>query len=373
MIDISIDTKTLLAAVKASLPHLTMEVHLPAMSRLWLKAKDGKLTIFAWRGTSGRRQDIECDVRDEGEIVISGKSLSSVLSGLRGDTVRLSAEETTYWVTIQCGRSKIKQPAHPASDYPDVPELPGDVELHEVDAGALATALKRVLFSAKTDEAPVNLNAVHVAESKSGTEVVTTDGHRLTAFSMAKGAWPLPTKTLSLHGAHALLRESDGRNDVMVGVESSGRYIVARFADDTWTATRLVEQKFPPYVAVIPKGKKGTITVDRADLIGALRIVMPTAEVKTRCVALYIEESTLTVHADSDSGVASSEVDIESTGSNPKAIGVSAPYLIDALEHAEEDRVSIDFETELDAMVVREGPYCAVVMPARLSGKASRA
>jgi|GEM_PF-2469730 len=378
MIDISIDTKTLLAAVKASIPHLTTEVHLPAMSRLCLKAKDGHLSIIAWKGLSGRRQDLECEVHGEGSIVFGGKSFASLLSNLRGDTVRLTADETTFWVTIKCGRSKTKQAAYPVTDYPDVPDLPGDAEMLEVDPSELGEALRHVLFSASSDDARVNIFAVHIAKRDDAVDVVTTDGHRMAAYTVSDGAWPLPTSTISAPGAKNLLQELDGERSVRLGVGVDGRYLIAQVGNSTWTAARIVEVTFPPYVQVIPKRKKGTLTVPREDLLGALRVVLPTAEQKAPSCSLIRDGDTIVVHVDSERGLASSEVDVEIDGEAPAVIGVNIRYLADALEHASDDKVQIDVETYLDPMVVREGAYRAVVMPMRTSaadaqGKASRA
>ncbi len=367
MIDIEIPTTVLTAAVKASIPHLTTETHLPALSRLLLTVKDGSLSIMASRGTSARLERLKCDVHSEGAIAISGKGLLSILNVARGKSVRLTVDETSFWATIKTGRSKVQLAASPATDYPDVVEFPADAEAHEADAEALVTALGRVLYAASTKENQTNLHGVFFEVRGEDVHVVTTDGHRLATYQTTTKAWPLDTTLLTLSSAQRLHREVE--DSVSLRTTPDDRYIVATLSDSTWIALRTSPAKFPPWSQLVPKTKKGALRFKRADALAAIREVLPSAP-ETNYGELHLDDS-LTIQARNENGQAITEADVSVEGKPPSLIATSLRYLSEALEAAEDEDAEVWFQDALDPMVVHEGPYRGLVMPMRLSGAAS--
>jgi DNA polymerase-3 subunit beta len=314
--------------------------------------------------------DVPAKVTKPGGLTLPAKALADVVKSLAADAVTIRAQENNF-AQVSGGRAEFKIVGLGARDYPQLPALPE--VFTPVDAAALGALIDRVAFSVSTDESRYHLSGALLEQRERGLRMVSTDGHRLSLADVATevrlgrdeaGDILIPRKALL-----ELRRAMDAADQVGLGFTSG--HIHARLGDATISA-RLLEAKFPPYEAVIPKAVHRTVEVERETLAAALKRVGLFSPEKSGGVSMEVREATLTIRTDSpELGEAREEVDIVSVaGAGRIAVGWNARYLGEALAKLDGDRVAFDFgEGPEDPGVLRplEGNDCLfVVMPMRL-------
>jgi DNA polymerase-3 subunit beta len=140
------------------------------------------------------------------------------------------------------------------------------------------------------------------------------------------------------------------------------------FAAGDWQmVARLLTGQFPNYEAVIPKAGNKTLTVDTAELKGALSRVAQMADVLTSAVKFSLDAETALQSSSPEYGEATEQIEAEYTG-EPLAIGFNATYLLDFLAHTS-GKVEAVFSDENSAGLFRiagRSDYQYVVMPMRV-------
>jgi DNA polymerase-3 subunit beta len=253
------------------------------------------------------------------------------------------------------------------TDFPVLPDPKGQ-KFVTVPGHALADLLKRTKFSVSTDEARVNLNGVLFESNGTVGTMVSTDGHRLTKYSL-----PFPGPKLDRgiiiprKGMMEIERVLD-RVQGEVGLAVDGQHIFIQAAELT-LSVKLNNVVFPPYEKVIPGDYKRRVTALRDELVDALRRAEVMAPEKTATVRLQLDKGSLQLTADNpDLGVAHQEIEID-YGGDPLVAGFNARYLIEVLEAIDTKQVHLDFQGELDPCVIRPvagADFLGVVMPMRI-------
>jgi DNA polymerase-3 subunit beta len=255
------------------------------------------------------------------------------------------------------------------ADFPALPSPKKSIKVAMVPVDALAELVDKTVFSVSTDEARGNLNGVLFESNGELGTMVSTDGHRLTKLSLPLAGPKLERGIIiPRKGMLEIKRILDRLGGGQVGVTVDGQHIFLQ--TDTMTlSVKLNNVVFPPYEQVIPKKYDRRVTADRAELVDMLTRAEVMAPEKTATVRVQLAAGSMQVTADNpDLGVAHQEIEVEYQG-DPLVAGFNARYMLDILGGCESQRVTLDFQGELDPCVIRpvEGSdYLGVVMPMRI-------
>ena len=125
----------------------------------------------------------------------------------------------------------------------------------------------------------------------------------------------------------------------------------------------------PDYKQVTPESTKLSISLERDNLLHALRRVSILSSEKTRSVKFGIDKGSLTlISVSPEVGEAKETLPLNYDGDQVE-LGFNARYLMDVLEVITEDRVEIGLIDELSPAVIKPGGdevYLSVIMPMRV-------
>lgn len=312
-------------------------------------------------------ETLPCDVAIQGSVGVWASHLHSMVRVLGNSDVLVRALDGA-WVQIKEGRTEYKVQGVTAGDFPDLPD-PDGVSFTEVKAPVLTSLIDKTLFSVCADEAKVNLNGALLESDGKTATMVSTDGHRLTKYSVAldlpelAGGVVIPRKGLA--EIRRLVGHLDGACSLGVG---RGQVFVR--AGDVLVAVKLCGVTFPPWRQVLPKGHQSTARVSRSELLDALRQAVVVAPNKTLSTKITVEPKRLRLAADSpDLGSVNLEVPAEwSNAKGSIAVGVNGNYVSEALSAIEADQVELRLNGPLDAVAIvpaeaDDDGLLAVVMP----------
>ena len=344
---------------------------MPVLANVLLRATtNDELVCSATDMMIALTETVPCKVSSPGSLTLGVRHLHNVIRTLPSGALRIKSLDNS-WAQILASRSEFKLMGMPEGDFPDLPDSAG-VEFTDVPSHKLVDLIEKTLFSVSTDEARINLNgALFESDGKTAT-MVSTDGHRLTKYSM-----PLEGPSLSagiiiprkgMDEIRKVLNRVEG--SCMLGI--SDQYLFVQ-ADALTLSVKLNNVTFPPWQQVVPKDFQRRAGIDREELTAALRQAAVIAPEKTATVKVQLDKGGLKLNADNpELGAINLDLPVDYDGSSLTA-GFNANYLIEALSAVDSDRIYLDFQGELDPCVLRpasddgDAPdFLAVVMPMRI-------
>lgn len=298
-----------------------------------------------------------------GGLCVNAKSLADLAKSLKGspgpggrESVEMRQGTALALTVASDGLDTTLIAAH-ERDFPKIPTTAKPYTA--INGDKLAELIDSVTFAMCQDETRFHLNGVYLETDGKQVRVVATDGHRLT---LAQGQCiedepGMPrSKGVIVHGKGArelvkLLQTAEGKTSVCVDGE---RLFVRRGGWEI--AIKLIDATYPPYEQVIPKDHKRVCTVERKPLIAALKRAK-TLCTQTRGVKLTLESGKLRLTSDDpDKGESHESLKASSEYADNGGgfvIGVSAPYLLQAVEQIDDKYVTIEVANELDPVLVR--------------------
>ena len=245
---------------------------LPVLSGIQVTATGEQIELVGCDLDLTIRVKIPAQVDSEGQAVVPAKLFDGLTTRLKPGAVVFEVEGDDARISAGPARAGVR--LLPADEFPRVAELEGTTVT--VDGGPLAEALRQVIPAASRDDARPILTGVLIAATSDGVRLVATDSYRLAVRDLA-GVGLLGEGQKVLVGARGL-------NEVQ-RVFSSGEVTVTlgerevRFASESRSVTaRLIEGEFPNYEQLIPNGYPNRLTVSRAALEEAVRLMQIVGE-----------------------------------------------------------------------------------------------
>ena len=198
------------------------------------------------------------------------------------------------------------------------------------------------------------MNGIYFDITTEDITMVASDGHKLVrcktlaARGNERAAFILPKKPANLmknllpkKGAgHGNFLEFDERNAVVT-------------LENYRMVCRLIEGRYPNYNSVIPQNNPYKVTVDRLQLIGALRRVYFFSSQASSLIKLRMQENQIVISAqDIDFSTSAEETQTCQYAGNPMSIGFKSTFLIDILNNISADEVVIELADPSRAGVI---------------------
>lgn len=337
---------------------------LPVLAGLRLELSGDDLVITGSDLDLTITVSLEVAGNDDGVAVIPAKLLSDVVRAVEPGAVDVSVEGGD--AQISAGRSQFSLRTIPADEYPQVADVSG--EGVQLDANALAEALRQVVPAASSDDSRPILTGVLMAAEGDGLRLVATDSYRLsvrdlTGAHVFSGEQTILVPSRALTELTRLLSSADGV-ELHLGERD------ASFAVGTVrVTTRLIEGDFPNYRGLIPDSNPNKLTVDRGALLDAVRRVRLLAQEATPVRLSMSADGLELVAMTQDVGQAHESVDGDYNGED-LTVAFNADYLSVGLDVAPGDEVTLETVDALKPALLRapsHPEFLYLLMPVRVS------
>ena len=222
----------------------------------------------------------------------------------------------------------------------------------EMEASVLLGGINRAVFATADDELRPVMNGIYFDITTEDITMVASDGHKLVRCKTlaAKGneraAFILPKKPASL--IKNLLPKEQGQ----VVIEFDERNAVFTL-EKYRMVCRLIEGRYPNYNSVILQNNPYKVTVDRMQLVGALRRVSIFSSQASSLIKLRMQPNQIVISAqDIDFSTSAEETLACQYDGNPMSIGFKSTFLIDILNNIAADEVIIELADPSRAGVI---------------------
>ncbi|MDH4092763.1 MAG: DNA polymerase III subunit beta [Cyclobacteriaceae bacterium] len=319
---------------------ITTNPVVPILENFLFELEKGSLTVTASDLQTSMITDLQVESKEKGSIAVPARILLDTLKNLPEQPVTFSIDESTYSIEIISDNGRYKLSGENATDFPKVPSVANDFTA-EISTEVLARAINNTIFATSNDELRPAMTGVYVNLGDKNTTFVATDGHRLVRYrrtdvkSENGSSIIIPRKALNLLKA-TLPAEN---TDVSLNFNLSNAYF--KFGNIKMIC-RLIDERFPDYDNVIPSVNNIKMSIERNDLLGALRRISIYANKTTHQVRLKITGSELQISAeDLDfSNEANERLSCEHDGEDIE-IGFNAKFLIEMLNNMDSDKIKL--------------------------------
>lgn len=268
---ISVTQKFLAAALERGAAVAPKKSAIQILSHVRLRASaDGVLAVATTDLDRFAEADCEASVTEPGAVTVPAPAFTTLVGKHPKDgEIDLKVEGGA--LIVRCGRSKVKLPTLPASDFPKwADEVP--VAQFVMGGESFERSFNRVRFAAAVDgNVQWYLQGVCVDPDAAADtlRLAGTDGHRLAvcAIPLPEGAEEAPRCIIPSEALDTALRIFKGAGEVIVALTVRA---VSFTADGLRLSCKLIDGTFPDYRRIIPERGAPAITFKRADFVDCL-------------------------------------------------------------------------------------------------------
>lgn len=355
--NITVNTQTLateirllnkIAPAKAALPVLT-HILLRAEDQLYLAATDLQISLTT---------SCQAQINEVGLVALPAKKLLELLDQLPDADMTIATDK--HHVRIACGSFKSRLQAWPAADFPTIPEVAGEAAV--LPARSLRMMVERVVYAISDKTGKYVLNGALLSLLDEVFAMVSTDGRRLSIATASCDKSPslsavIPKKTLE-----ALVGHCDGGKEVAFSFTDKHLFFQV---GKRLLVSAMIADAFPKYERIIPRNTDKRATIDRVQLIAALKRVGSVSDENEAIVFNFAQGLLHLTTSSAGIGDADEDINISYDGDDSRFV-LNASHVTDFLEHATQPSVTIDMKTDAPTLFTDGPDFINVVMGMRL-------
>jgi DNA polymerase-3 subunit beta len=204
-------------------------------------------------------------------------------------------------------------------------------------------------------------------------DVIATDGHVLSFCSLIEGQ---KDEDLSLLKGTNILVPQKVLNLVLksasenAGIFANEKYIRFDFKNSDFEYTifsKLIDETYPNYKAVLPKDYSNRIWVNRIELLKSIQRLSLFSSSTTHQIKIEFSENMKISALDFDMGAEANEtLNVKCEGDNME-VGLNANYAIQTLQAMQDEEIMIEYDTPIKAVVLEGKEHKCIIMPVRLN------
>ena len=366
---ITLDTTILQKKLSFVTHGISSRTQLPVLLNFLLEASGGQLRISSTDLEIGIQVSLSAEVEEEGRVTIPARSFTELVQSLSTKTVSLLTSGASVEVVSSKTRSLFQTIS--ADEFPKLFEDKGS-KIASIDLESFQGALSGVIFAVSTETSRPALSGVLLRPESDGFLLVATDGYRLSLRRHISKEGKLSEGSSSLIIPARVMREAssikdeEGKLELYILPESN--QILFQQGGSVLVG-RLIEAEFPNFEKIIPTEQSSKISVDREELLKAVKITSIFARESANIIKFSLKQGNLVVSSQTPS-LGENTVDVEGklTGEENE-IAFNARYLLEFLSHVGSETITFEMTGPLNPGVFRidgDSSYLHLIMPIRI-------
>ncbi len=344
---------------------------LPILEDFLFEVEQNKLNVVATDLETVMKIRMDVESNGSGRVCIPARILVDSLKNIPDQPLTFTIDKN-FAVEITSDNGKYKVMGENPDNFPKEPAA-DDTSSFSVSAATLVTAINKTLFAVSTDDLRPAMTGVLFEMSKQGLQFVATDAHRLVRYKRTDVSCPAGGNIIVPKKPLTLLKAAIPVNEDILSISYNSNHLFVTHGT-TQMSCRLIDARFPDYKVVIPADNPYQLLVDKAGFQSALRRVSIFSNKSTNQVVVSITGSELQLAAqDVDFSFEGTERMKCQYNGEDLQIAFNAKFLIEMLNAADSEEVTIDLSTPTKAGILKpvtqdaDGELLMLVMPLMLN------
>ncbi|MCL2878766.1 MAG: DNA polymerase III subunit beta [Treponema sp.] len=335
------------------------------LSNIFIEAADDCLLIKATDMKVNFETRVPVQVVEPGAVTVFGDKFFGILNSIPDGDIEFEQSEgkITIKTTVKKARFQLKN-----TTSEKFPEFTASVnEFFEIPVLDFKNMILQTVFAVSDDETRYFMNGVFFEKAEDKLSMAATDGRRLACISKQAAAVKdfsgviIPPKILNI----IMKRAGD---EGMVGISVTDKTVFIQFGAYKLSSV-LIEGQFPNYRRVIPENQRSSLSVNRLEMLDALKRVSLLVEQKSHRVYLGLKTGALSIYCEENEiGNAREEIPCKYDGEEI-SIALNYRYIEEPLKVIKTEEINIQFSEPTKAITINAVPqedFFHVVMPMQL-------
>ena len=344
--------------------------NLPILKNVLLRTIGNRIQLTTTNLEIAITKLISGKIIEEGALSVPFGTFYSIVNNTTHDRINLEKNETNFIVKTDNYEAKIQGAA--GDDFPIIPKMADMDHCMEISPVVFQDALAQVISAAQISDIRPEISGVLFDFQMSLLKLVATDSFRLAEKTVPgnqfKHNFPEGFRSIiPLKTAQELLRVVS--RDAPLFIYADQNQMLFR-SDDVEVISRLIDGTYPDYEQIIPKESETELTVDRAHLMSAVKLVSNFSG-KTNDVRLAADagQGTVSVYSVNQFlGENNYLIPAKIVGADFKDVPFNWRYLLDGLKAISEPEVVFRVNGNGKPALIRSAgnaSYSYIVMPIR--------
>ncbi|MDD2493984.1 MAG: DNA polymerase III subunit beta [Tissierellia bacterium] len=339
---------------------------LPILTGILIEAIDNKLILTATDLDLGIKTYCDCEVIEEGSIVIHAKLIGDFIRKLPSNTIVNMETTQNNNIEIKCLNSEFNILGNSSNEYPDS-SFNNDGTSFEIKSDSLKSLIKYTHFAAAIDNIKPIFTGCLIEIKNNMCTFVALDGFRMSIkkenidFNGEVSA-VVPTKTLI--EILRILEETEDK--VLITVSESH---ISFKIDKTTIISNLLEGKFLDYVGILKDDFQTVIKIDNSNFKDSIeRASLMARGDKNNLIIFDIKDNCMQITSTSEYGNVEEVNSIEKQGEDIK-IGFNSKYILDVLRVIENEYIEMNLIGKNNPCFIKEENnenFIYMILPVRI-------
>ena len=333
------------------------------LSNILFDAQDGNLVIKATDMKVNFETAVPVDIIDSGSVTVYGDKFYGILNSIPDGEIEFEHSDNRINIKTQVKKAKFQLKSITSDKFPEFSVSGKD--FFEIPIKDFKEMIYQTIFAISDDETRYFMNGVYFEKADGHFVMVATDGRRLAYIKKPApegindiSGIIIPPKILSI----VLKRAGD---EGMAKISVTDKIIFIQFGTYKLSSV-LIEGQFPNYRRVIPENQVNKFSVNRQEMLDALKRVALLVEQKSHRVYLGLAPGIASVYCEeSDIGTAREEIPCQYDGEE-LSIALNYRYVEDPFKVIGGDEISILFNDPNKTITITPVPekdFFHIVMP----------
>jgi DNA polymerase-3 subunit beta len=337
------------------------------LSNIYLEAENDFLIIKATDIKINFETRVPITVLEGGSATVFGDKFFGILNSIPDGELEFDQNDSRITIRPFLKKMKFQLKSTASDKFPEFP-VSGKAAFFEMPIKDFKDMILQTVFAVSDDETRYFMNGVFFEKRDEKIVMVATDGRRLAYIEKEIGAGIedfsgiiVPPKILNI----IIKRAGD---EGLVSISITDKTIFIRFGSYQLSSV-LIEGQFPNYQRVIPESQLFSFSVNRFEMMDALKRVSLLVEQKSKRVYLKVSSGKMSISSEeSDIGSAEEEIPCIYDGEEV-SIALNYRYIEEPLKAMIADELSVYFTEPNKVITIKPSPdedYLHILMPMQL-------
>jgi len=332
------------------------------LSNIYLEAENDTLTIKATDLKVNFETKVPVTVLEPGPSTVFGDKFLGILGSVPEGEMEFEYKDNKVKIKTSAKKANFQLKSMASDKFPEFPV--SSEEYFEIPIKEFKEMVSQTVFAVSDDETRYFMNGVFLEKTEDKLVMVATDGRRLAYVSKnAENVQDfagiiVPPKILSI----ILKRAGD---EGLIAISVTNKTIFIRFGSYNLSSV-LIEGNFPNYRKVIPENQATFFTINRKEMLDALKRVSLLVEQKSHRVYIGLKSGVIEIYSEEgEIGDAKEEIPCKFDGEGI-SMALNYRYIEEPFKAIGSDEICVRFTNPSKAitiMPVPESDFFHIVMP----------
>jgi len=356
------ERNTLLKEISMAQEVIASKNVISILSNIYLEAGNDSLIIRATDLKVNFETKVPVTVVEPGPATVFGEKFLGILSSVPEGEMEFEQKDNKIKIKTSVKKANFQLKSISSDKFPEFPV--SSSEYFEIPIKNFKEMVSQTVFAVSDDETRYFMNGVYLEKAENKIIMVATDGRRLAyADKEADNIKDFPGVIIHPKILNVIIKRAG--DEGLISISVTDKTIFVRFGSYSFSSV-LLEGQFPNYRKVIPEEQSYSLSVNRSEMLDALKRVSLLVEQKSHRIYLGLKPGVMEIYTEEgEIGDATEEIPCKYDGEEI-SLALNYRYIEEPFKVISSDEICINFTNSSKAITIVPVPktdFFHIVMP----------